>query len=248
MTKRPLRIEIGEIQKITVPANTASVVNSATVYSLRNGAADVLNTVLTAGNEVILGPYLNITLWRIESEGVVTIEKIGATDFGIPVSLLDNLITSLKDVTMNDLVANDIQADEVRIDALPDDDHTATGLTTRSINAGATIAIGELCYLGSGGEWLKTDADAEATAVGMLGICLEAADNDDPMLVGLAGSFVRDDSYAWSVGVPLYVGLTLGELTETAPSGSGDIVREVGHAITSCIVCFNPSATCTEIV
>lgn len=133
------------------------------------------------------------------------------------------------------------------LQAIPADDHSVSGPNTNVINAGATIAIGELCYLGAGGKWLLADADAAATATGMLGISVEASTDTNPMITALSGSFVRDDTYAWTVGAVLYVGLTAGTLTETAPSATGDIVRVAGYAVSADVVYFNPSSSWVEI-
>jgi len=149
------------------------------------------------------------------------------------------------DVNMNGNNLTDVH--EIRLDATPDTDHTANGPTTNTINAGATIAIGELCYLASDGEWALADADAAATAKGMLSIALAAGTDGNPMLVALAGSFVRDDTWNWTIGAELYVSTTAGGLTETAPSATGDVVRVVGYAVNADVVYFNPGSTWVEI-
>ncbi len=137
---------------------------------------------------------------------------------------------------------------EIRVDTLPDTDHTANGFTTNSLNAGTTIAAFELVYLHTDGEWALTDADAAATAGSvMLGIALEAGTDTNPMDVALSGAFVRDDTWAWTVGAELYVSTTPGDLTETAPSATGDIVRVVGYAVTADVVYFLPGSSWVEI-
>jgi hypothetical protein len=136
---------------------------------------------------------------------------------------------------------------EVRIDAVPDTDHTANGPTTDSIQAGTTVAIGELCYLNASGQWALADADAEATAAGMLAISLEAQTVNNAMKVALPGSFVRDDTWAWTTGNVLYVSTTAGDLTATAPSATGDVVRVVGYAISADVVYFFPSGAWVEV-
>lgn len=125
-------------------------------------------------------------------------------------------------------------------DATPDTDHTANGFTTNTINAGATIAIMETCYLASDGEWALTDADAESTASGMLAISLESKTDGQAMRV-ITHGYVRDDSWAWTAGQLIYLSTTPGALTATAPSATGDVVRVVGYAITADVIYFNPS-------
>ena len=56
------------------------------------------------------------------------------------------------------------------------------------------------------------------------------------------GRFKSYDWWNWSIGVPLYVSGTLGAITATKPSGSGDIVRTVGYAVTADVIFFNPSS------
>lgn len=84
MTKNLLRIEKGALHKITVAADTTAVVSSATIWTLYDDREPTLNSVLTAGSELLLGPYLNITTFEIQQTGNVTIEEIG-DDFSTPV-------------------------------------------------------------------------------------------------------------------------------------------------------------------
>ena len=128
------------------------------------------------------------------------------------------------------------------LDATPDSDHTANGPQTSTLNAGYGSAIGELVYLHTDGEWYKTDSDAASSSISLLGIALEAKTDGQAMNVALSGSFVRDDTYNFNVGVPLYIHTTAGEITHTKPSGSGDIVRTVGYAVTADIIFFQPSS------
>jgi len=128
------------------------------------------------------------------------------------------------------------------LDATPDTDHTANGPQTSTLNAGYSSTLMDLVYLGSGGKWLEADADATGTSINLLGIAMEAKTDGQAMNVALAGSFVRDDTWNWTIGVPLYVSGTLGAITATKPSGSGDVVRTVGYAVTADVIFFNPSS------
>lgn len=129
-------------------------------------------------------------------------------------------------------------------DSLSADD-TATGFVG-SFTAGANVAFGDLCYLNSAGKMAKTDADAEATSKGLLGVALGTINTDNQGYFLLRG-FLRDDSYDWSIGSDLYISTTEGQITETAPNGVGDIVRIVGQGYTADILYFNPDNTYIEI-
>ena len=123
----------------------------------------------------------------------------------------------------------------------PGSDHTANGPQTNTFAAGYTTTLMDLVYMGSGSKWLEADSDATGTSINLLGIALEVGDDTDAINVALPGSFVRDDSWSWTPGVPLYVSGTLGAITATKPTGSGDIVRTVGFAVHADYIYFNPS-------
>jgi hypothetical protein len=117
------------------------------------------------------------------------------------------------------------------LDATPDSDHSAIGPQCNDINAGESITVMDCVYLHSDGEWHKTDADAAATADGLLAISLESKTDGNAMNVAMPGCFVRDDTWAWTVGGKIYLDtVTAGGLTQTAPSGTDDVVRIVGYA------------------
>ena len=129
-----------------------------------------------------------------------------------------------------------------QLDATPAADHTATGPQTNTLNAGYGCAAFDLVYLGSSSTWLEADADATATSINMLGLTLAAADSGAAVNVALPGSFIRDDTFNFTPGLALYVSGTLGAMTHTKPTGSGDIVRTVGYALSADVVFFQPSS------
>ena len=138
--------------------------------------------------------------------------------------------------------AEHLSATALSLDATPDTDHTANGPQTSTLNAGYGSAIMDLVYLNANGKWLEADADATATSINLLGMALEAKTDGQAMNVALSGSFVRDDTFNWTIGVPLYISGTLGAITETKPSGTGDVVRTVGYAVTADVIFFAPSS------
>ena len=128
------------------------------------------------------------------------------------------------------------------LDASPNTDHTANGPQTNTLASGYSSTIMDLVYLGSGSKWLEADSDATGTAINLLGIALEAKTDTQAMNVALPGSFVRDDSWSWTPGVPLYMSGTLGAITATKPTGTGDVVRTVGYAVHADYIFFAPSS------
>lgn len=135
------------------------------------------------------------------------------------------------------------------LDGTPDTDHTSTGLKTSTFNAGESVTVMDLVYFKSDGKWWKTDADAAGTAGGMLAISLETKSADQAMSVALPGSFVRDDTWNWTVGAVLYIDTaTAGGITATQPSGTDDVVRVVGWAVSADVIWFQPSSDYATVV
>ena len=116
--------------------------------------------------------------------------------------------------------------------------------TTITGTGGATIAFGELVYLlAADSEWYLTDADATLTGgVVAVGIAVTSSTDGNPITVMLHGIIRADAAFpTLTVGSVVYVGVTPGAIQITAPSGTGDIVKVVGHALTANELWFNPS-------
>jgi hypothetical protein len=118
--------------------------------------------------------------------------------------------------------------------------------------AGATLAVGDLCYLDvTAAEWLLADADASASAGPVvLGICILAGGNGQATKMLLMGT-VRSAAFPASIalGAAVYVSATAGDITATAPSTATQIVRIVGHAVTvePNTIYFAPDNTWVEV-
>jgi len=134
---------------------------------------------------------------------------------------------------------------EDRLDGTPNTDHTAVGPTTNTFNAGESMTELFSVYMNTDGKWYKSDADVAASSTSMLGVHLfngTTVTADQPLLVALSCSFVRDDTFAWTPGATIYLGTNTGSWTATAPSGTDDVIRVVGFAVTADVVWFCPSA------
>ncbi len=109
------------------------------------------------------------------------------------------------------------------------------------------IEKGKLYYVNSSQQWELADANAVATASGMLGI---AVVDDLPLF--LVRGFARHGSWvSLGTGNPLYIsaGATAGEIVSTAPTGSADVVRIIGYSTDSSSreIFFNPSNDWIEL-
>jgi len=221
--------------KITKGWFTDLVSTNAVAADITGNAATVTSFTPASGS---------LTLAGADALTITTTAETGVT---LPTSgtLLANVSEDSTPALGGDLDcagSNLTDVQELQLDGTPDTDHTATGTTTNTFNAGASITLMDSVYLHSDGEWAQTDADAEATAQGMLGVSLETKADGEAMNVLLQG-FVRDDTWDWTVGGTIYLSLTAGDFTQTAPSAEDDIVRIVGYAVSADVMYFSPDNT-----
>ena len=107
------------------------------------------------------------------------------------------------------------------------------------------IEQGKLYYLDSSQQWEETNANAASTSTGMLALAIV---DDSPRF--LVKGLARHPSWAgFTTGDVLYVSGTAGEITNTAPSGNGDIVRVIGYCTdgTNREIYFNPDGAFVEV-
>lgn len=233
---------------------TAAGSGTQNLLSLQNDSAEVaavdVNGNITGEGIHVTGDTAagdNAALGYTASEGLILTGQGSSNDVTIKNDADATVISIATGTTTTtfggdvDMGGNDItDAQRIIFDATPDADHTATGASTATINAGAAISAFELVYLHSDGEWAKADADATATTDKLLAVALEAGTDGNPMDVALPGSFIRDDTWTWTVGGAIYASTTAGALTQTAPSATDDVVRVVGYAISADVMYFMP--------
>ena len=113
--------------------------------------------------------------------------------------------------------------------------------TTAKTITGQTVggSDGDAVYLSSANTWSQCDADAEATASGMIGIRVSATE------VQIGGVYTTTGLTAAST---YYLSTTAGGITTTAPSDTGDIVRIIGYALSTTELFIDPDKTFVEIV
>ncbi len=139
----------------------------------------------------------------------------------------------------------DLNQKNIILDPTPTSDHTWNG-EVATFTAGEGVVIGDVCYLKSDGKFWQCDADAVATTAGMLAMATGTISADATGTFLLNG-FIRDDTWALTVGAELYVDVTPGNPTETKPTATADIVRIVGYAYSADVVYFNVDKTYLEL-
>ena len=154
------------------------------------------------------------------------------------------LINSGNDTTSGTITAAGFTAGDAGqvyfSDTAPASDHTATGVVI-SIASGESVAAFNSVYIRSDGEVGPADAD-EVAKMPAIGVALEAKGDGEATKILVAG-VLRDDTYNFTPGADLFIGTTAGEITATAPSGSGDTVQKVGVALTADSIYVNFNTT-----
>jgi len=109
-----------------------------------------------------------------------------------------------------------------------------------------TTVAGKIYYYTSSGAWELTDADAESTAKGMLGVALGTSSGTSGMLLK---GMVTLDHDPGTIADTLFLSTSAGAATATAPSGTGDIVRVIGYCLNSTNgqIYFNPDGAFVEV-
>ena len=167
---------------------------------------------------------------------------------------------------------NEIQSLKLRIDSIEVTTATITIATTALDSyQGDTITIGtstqgdvkrgHLVYYDSSKQWVPAGADAlwGTGSAEMIGIALSNIPHVDGVLVkglyNLNLNYVSGSSPTlragpgfFDIGSQVYISPEVsGTYTTTIPSGSGQYVRVLGHAIDENIIYFNPSKDFIEI-
>lgn len=191
-----------------------------------SGVADSTSEALGVGS-LELGHASDTTLTRV-SAGVVAIEGVNV------------LTTAGGTLTGNVALGENTSVD---LDPALSADGKYSGIAITG-TAGAALAFGDLIYLAAAdSRWELADADAATTADRMLGICVLAAAGDGSATKILLHGNIRADAAfpALTIGSPVYVGETAGDVQVAIPTGADNIIRRVGYALTADELYFCPS-------
>ena len=180
--------------------------------SLTLAGADALTITTTAATGVTL-PTTG-TLSTLAGTEALTNKSIGA------------------DGTISTLVLTEKAS--IALDPAGGTDGDYSGITIAG-TAGATLAFGDVIYLAvADSKWELTDASAATTGAQMTGICVLAANADAATTILLKGTIRADAAFpALTIGAPVYMSETAGDVVTTAPSTTDAVVRVLGFALTA---------------
>jgi hypothetical protein len=122
--------------------------------------------------------------------------------------------------------------------------------------AATTIAFGQLCYRNLSGKWALADATVTGySSINLLGICLQAANTDADTKILLNGFVATSYATNSKVGEAQFMDATAGNMSNSAPIASGNVVRIIGNTFWTTalqtnakyILRFNPDNTWIEL-
>ena len=203
-------------------------------------ASEVLSEI---GASAVAGSSSIVTTGALDSGSITS--NFGTINNGA------STITTTGTVSTGDISAGGnvtlADAKSIVFDPIPASDHNAAGMIA-PMTAGATVAFGDAVYQKSDGEMHLGDADSASTS-GVIAIAV-ASGSDGASSNFMFYGFLRDDTWNWTVGGLIYLSTTGSSgntLTQTAPTGSGDIVQILGVATHADRIFFNPSLTYAEV-
>ena len=106
-----------------------------------------------------------------------------------------------------------------------------------------SLGFGCLLHIDSDGNLIMADADATS----VIPCTMMALESGTGVKNCLLMGFVKNSSWSLTPGNPVYVSTTPGQVTQTAPSVSGDKVQIIGYATSSDTIYFKPDFTDLEI-
>ena len=144
-----------------------------------------------------------------------------------------------------------LENDSIKLDPALSADGKWNGITETGV-AGATLAFGDLVYLQTAdSRWELASADNAATGCNFkLGICVLVAANDGSATDILLWGKVRADTAfpALTIGAPVFMSTTAGDVQVAAPTGTTDIVRIMGYGNTADELFFCPENDWLKLV
>lgn len=170
---------------------------------------------------------------------------LSAAIIAVEASLASALAAEAQALVWAQEAANCFAATEdIYVKNLPVADLTGEGMVAeRTVDANAT-GVSAALYVATDGNL----EEADASSISTMPCAALALETGTGTLQVLRQGYIRNDAWSWTPGGIIYVSITTGALTQTPPSGSGEIVQNVGIAEASNIIYFSPSFDIAEVL
>lgn len=122
------------------------------------------------------------------------------------------------------------------IEQPPSADLTGAGTIVPATIDSSTNGIGTPLYMASDGNFDSADADSAST-MPCRAIALESGTGSKKVLLR---GFIKNSGWSFTPGGDVYVSTTIGTVSQTVPSGTGDQVQKIGFAWSADTLYFSP--------
>ena len=203
-----------------------------------DAAGSEIAKIDATGLTIVAGSLETATIDFTDGDLAMTIADGGGVTFSQDVTMTADKSLNFPqgaNIKFTDLIGDDTQ-----------DDHDVQGIMY-TFKAGAAITPFSPVYVDRSNEIQECDADGIAS-MPCIGVTTNttAASDHDSVAVMMMG-FIRDDDFAFgTAGAPVYVSTTVGEMTNTAPSGTDDVVQVIGHSLADDAIFVQPCLTTIE--
>jgi len=231
---------------INFDAGASTITHSANTLTIGGSGATALalgaNNLTMTGSLGATGAGKLTKIWSVDAE-FTNLPTINGGTLATALSL-SSYATLASPTFTGTVTLPTVQLGEasIKLDDTLSGDETWSGITTSGLSGVTTLAIGDLIYLNADdSRWELVDANESDGYDKQLGIALTAAADGAASEILLFGK-VRSAAFpAFTVGSPLYMSETAGDVTHTAPVTANAANRIVGIALTAEDLFFNPS-------
>jgi hypothetical protein len=218
-------VNVSAAAELDLDGGTTVVMNSVAVTTITGGTGIAITST---ANDVDITGAGNIT---------VTTDTAGNNETMMLLTGSDDPTSVAKDASRGSLYLRD-DTSEGTLFIKQDDgsttawDQVATLISSVStiikLTAGGIFVAGDAVYIDSSGDAVATDADVPASSVA-IGFAIDAAPigNETDRRIQLAGE-ASVSSTLTTLGVPVFLDVTAGAVTQTAPVAVGDTVLKMG--------------------
>ena len=229
-------VTVGTGLDVTNGTTTPNVTLDLTEITLSNGLDSTATGLTLDLTEVIANDTAN-RLLTTDADGTLTAEALEATNGRLTFNPADAQGSFGIYHTVTDLA-------------------NTTGFTGEHIDGLGSVSqtLAQVYNLNS--TWAKAQANATSTSTGFLGIATTSTTSDRFLIRGYFNAVSTYFQGTFAAGAPVYLDdATAGQFTFSAPTGTGDVSRIIGHALRSFAsgrdtyyqIYFNPSSEWIEL-
>jgi hypothetical protein len=218
---------------VAISATTANSDASDGALTVAGGASVAAD--LTVGDDLRLLSDSAVLSFGADGDSTITHADDAGLTFNSTSTFADVVLADDKTVTLG-------EAGKIDFGDSDPDDNEATGIIF-SMTASETLAVGDVVFLHTDGKVKKADMNAVTTmpAIGIITTGGSADATVDVMVQGVMHDASAFPTFS-TLGADVFVSST-GDITATAPSGSGDTVQKIGVALHGDKVYFNFNTT-----